>query len=147
MKFKSKKSIGAILIFSVMVAMITFIGLAPLLLAEQHTPKSIIMDSIIALVLLGIAGIFLWMLHGTYYILKDGQMFYASGPMKGSLPLSSITEIVKGKTKWSGIKPALATKGLIIKYNRYDEIYISPESNDAFIAEILKLNNAIVITA
>jgi hypothetical protein len=147
MKFKSKKSIGAIVVFSVMIALITFIGLAPLLLAEQHTPKSIIMDSIIALVLLGIAGIFLWMLHGTYYILKDGQLFYASGPMKGSLPVSGIREIVKGKTKWSGIKPALATKGLIIKYNRYDEIYISPESNDAFIAEILKLNNSIVITA
>ena len=41
---------------------------------------------------------------------------------------------------WAGLKPATATKGLIIRYNTYDEIYISPESNEAFIEDLKKIN-------
>ena len=44
-----------------------------------------------------------------------------------------------------GFKPALATKGLIIKYNKYDDIYISPNSNDTFIEAVLKINSNIKI--
>ena len=43
------------------------------------------------------------------------------------------------------LKPATALKGLIIKYNKYDEIYISPKTNESFVAEILKLNPEVKI--
>ncbi len=39
-------------------------------------------------------------------------------------------EILKGKTKRVGIKPALGRNGLIIKYIKFDAIYTAPESND-----------------
>ncbi len=46
---------------------------------------------------------------------------------------------------WSGIKPALARNGLIIRYHKYDEIYIAPESNDEMIDDLMKLNPSIKV--
>jgi hypothetical protein len=47
---------------------------------------------------------------------------------------------------WSGVRPALASKGLIIKYNKYDDIYIAPENNNEMIKDLLKVNPAIKLT-
>ncbi|UYW01203.1 PH domain-containing protein [Flavobacterium agricola] len=41
------------------------------------------------------------------------------------IPLNSIRSIEIGTTMWAGFKPAFARKGLIIRYNTYDEVYIS----------------------
>lgn len=53
------------------------------------------------------------------------------------MDIASITTILQGKTRWVGVKPALATGGLIVKYNRYDDVYIAPEDSDALIADLL----------
>ena len=45
---------------------------------------------------------------------------------------------------WTGIKPALAKKGLIIKY-KYNEIYIAPQSNAELVADLLYINPEIKI--
>ncbi len=45
-----------------------------------------------------------------------------------------------------GLKPALAEKGLIIKYNKFDTIYIAPESNEELIKDLLAINTAILVT-
>ena len=74
---------------------------------------------------------------GTSYSLTSSFLNYKSGPLKGSIPLENIREIIKNKTLWVGLKPATARKGLIIKYNAYDEIYISPQDNEEFIKSIL----------
>lgn len=87
----------------------------------------------------------LWIYFDTGYELTQSELKYKSGPLRGSIEIKKIHEIVKGKTLWAGIKPAMARNGLIIKHGKYDEIYISPDSNDAFINEILKLNKNIII--
>lgn len=89
--------------------------------------------------------VLIWAGFGTYYKLTDKKLFYRSGPFYGAIELTKITEIIKGKTMWSGLKPATARKGLIIKYEKYNEIYISPHTNDSFIKAILKLNPDIKI--
>jgi len=81
--------------------------------------------------------LFLWFFFGTSYSLTSSFLNYKSGPLKGSIPLENIREIIKNKTLWVGLKPATARKGLIIKYNTYDEIYISPQDNEEFIKSIL----------
>jgi hypothetical protein len=83
--------------------------------------------------------------RNTYYELNDCFLFYKQSFLKGKIEISSISKIEKGRTLWAGIKPALATKGLIITHNKYDEIYVSPENEDEFIEEILKVNDAIII--
>jgi hypothetical protein len=95
-----------------------------------------------------VSGLLLWIWFGTWYKLEQGQLLYKSGPLKGRIPVKSIRKIVKGKTLWAGFKPALARKGLIIKYGRGEQIYISPSGHDAFLAEIKKMNPGVeIVTA
>jgi hypothetical protein len=90
--------------------------------------------------------IFLWIYFDTSYKIENNELIYRSGFLKGKIEILSIKEILKGKTMWSGIKPALAGKGLIIKYNKYEEIYVAPESNDEMISDLLKINSEIKIS-
>ena len=141
MKFSSRKSVlFTILIFGTAVFLIGFsvFGLA-FKWIEQ-------VDSWMVIPFLIIAALLLWIYFGTAYQLTDTELRYKSGPIRGKIPLEEIREIVKGKTLYAGLKPATAGKGLIIKFGKYEEIYITPDSNDSFIAEIRKRNPGIVIS-
>lgn len=96
-------------------------------------------------ILLVIALMF-WLYFGTYYELSNNQLLYRSGPINGKIEISRIREISKGKTLWVGLKPATAKNGLIVKYDKYNEIYISPKTNESSIEKILELNSEIKIT-
>jgi hypothetical protein len=99
------------------------------------------------IIVLAIEGFFIWVWFDTYYVIKDGLLFYKSAFMKGSLPISLIHEVTKHKGIYAGsVKPALSMKGLVIKYNRYDDMYISPDRADEFIAELQKINPDIKVT-
>jgi len=90
--------------------------------------------------------LFLWIYFDTSYRIESGKLKYKSGFLKGEIEIKAIREITKETTKWSGLRPALAKKGIIIRYNRFDDLYIAPESNDALISDLLKLNDQIKIT-
>ena len=96
--------------------------------------------------MLVVVGFLIWFGLGTNYELTQTELKYKSGPIKGKIEIDKIHEIIKGKTLWSGFKPATARNGLIIKYEKYNEIYISPKTNDSFVKKILELNNKIKIT-
>lgn len=87
-----------------------------------------------------------WIYFDTFYKIENKILIYRSGFFRGKIEIPTIKEIQKGKTMWSGNKPALARNGLIIKFNKYDEIYIAPESNNEMITDLLKLNSEIRIT-
>ncbi|MCP2042837.1 PH domain-containing protein [Pontibacter sp. HSC-36F09] len=86
-----------------------------------------------------------WVYFGTFYWLQDGKLRYKSGPWRGAVEVGSITRIEEGKTSWVGMKPALARNGLVIRYNRFDEIYIAPEHNQEVIADLLLINQNIQV--
>ncbi len=94
---------------------------------------------------LAVSVLLLWIFYFTDYKLTDALLIYKCGPLRGKIKINSIKEIVVGKTLWVGLKPATARNGLIVKFNKYDEIYISPETNEMFISEILKRNPEIKI--
>jgi hypothetical protein len=96
--------------------------------------------------MLAVAGCLIWLGLGTNYELTQTELKYKSGPIRGKIEIDKIHEIIKGKTLWSGLKPATARNGLIIKYEKYNEIYISPKTNDSFVKKILELNDKIKIT-
>jgi hypothetical protein len=56
-----------------------------------------------------------------------------NGPISGTIKMEQITEVIKIKKLWSELKPAAARKGLIKKNQRYNGIYISPNTNDTFV--------------
>ncbi|MDG1040871.1 MAG: PH domain-containing protein [Polaribacter sp.] len=87
-----------------------------------------------------------WIYFDTSYKIENNELIYRSGFSRGKIGIPNIKEIVKGKTMWSGIKPALARNGLIIKFNKYDEIYIASENNNELISDLLKVNSEIKIT-
>ncbi|MFS4416664.1 PH domain-containing protein [Maribacter sp. 2307ULW6-5] len=94
-----------------------------------------------------VVGLLFWLYFGTSYELtKENGLVYRSGPFHGKIRVSRITEVIKGKTLWVGFRPATSTKGLIVKYDRYNEIYISPKTNESFIEKLLELNDSIKVT-
>ncbi len=99
-------------------------------------------------IIIPIVALLIWILLDTKYILKENKIFYNSGPFRGTIAIKSIRKI----QHHSGIivpvtfKPALNTKGLIIHYNSFDDIYISPKQEELFLEELLKVNPNIQIT-
>jgi len=101
----------------------------------------------LAMIFLAVELLFLWFLLDTYYIIRNGELYYKSAFISGSLSINIIHDIelhTKGMHACS-LKPALDIKGLIIKYNRYDDIFISPERQDEFIAQLLAINPGIKV--
>ncbi len=98
------------------------------------------------ILMLIVAVLLLWLNFGTEYELNKTELNYKSGPIRGKIEIENIKEIIIGKNLWTGLKPATARNGLIIKYNKYDEIYISPQTNETFVNKILEFNKKIKIT-
>ncbi len=143
MKFKSRKDL---LFSSVFLGLSIFlIGFTISTMITAKSNFSLYESWPLLLILVG-AGFFLWIYFGTNYELSEDGFIYRFGPINGKISVCRIKEIVKGKTLWTGFRPALAIKGLIVKYDQYNEIYISPKTNDSFIEKILELNNGIKIT-
>lgn len=98
-------------------------------------------------IMISIVASLIWILLDTKYILNENKILYNSGPFRGSIAIESIRKI----QHHSGIivpvtfKPALNTKGLIIHYNNFDDIYISPKLENLFLEELLKVNPDIEI--
>ncbi len=121
------------------------IGLVVLYLYVFFLEKQTLMEELFLLLIMGLPFILiLWIYFDTSYQIANNELIYRSAFLRGKIKILTITEIVKGKTMWSGIRPALATKGLIIKF-RKDKIYIAPKSNDELIADLLKINPDIKI--
>ncbi|MBQ0768242.1 MAG: PH domain-containing protein [Bizionia sp.] len=142
MKFKSKKDI----LFKVLGCLIIgfFIGIILFRIVSDGLENYSLMWTDI--LMLAVVAFLIWLGLGTNYELTQTELKYKSGPIRGRIEINKIHEIIKGKTLWSGLKPATARNGLIIKYEKYNEIYISPETNDCFVKKILELNDKIKIT-
>lgn len=99
----------------------------------------------LTILLLSIIGIIIWTIKDTFYILTEKELKFKSGFLKGSIKTESIKELEVNKTMWVGIKPATAKRGVIVKYNQFDQIYISPRDNEEFVKELLKIKPEIKI--
>ncbi|MBL1233092.1 MAG: PH domain-containing protein [Vicingaceae bacterium] len=99
-----------------------------------------------SLLVFAVIFLLLWIYFDTSYLLTKEHLIYKSGPIRGKINIADIREVEANKTLYVGIKPALARKGLIIKYNQYDEIYLSPNTNESFIKKLLELNVGIKIS-
>ena len=97
-------------------------------------------------VLILLALFLLWLFFGTSYELTKRELIYRIGPFSGKISLDRIKEVVKHRTLWVGYRPATATKGLIIKYDKFNEIYISPKTNESFISKLLEFKSDIKIS-
>ncbi len=84
----------------------------------------------------------------TYYSLDNQYLYWQKGPFGGKVSLDSIRSIKKAKSSReisSVVKPILSSKPLLIRYNKYDEIPVSPQDENKFIEAIQKNNQEIEI--
>lgn len=88
---------------------------------------------------------YFWKWTSTGYELQDGVLFYHSGPTNGSVPVNSIRKIETHSRAWGNIHAGLTFRGLMITYNKWDEIFIDPKDQEEFLQELLKLNPEIQI--
>lgn len=98
-------------------------------------------------IMIGIVATMIWILLDTKYCIKEEIILFNSGPFRGKININTIRKIEhhSGLIVPVTYKPALNIKGLIVYYNRYDEIYISPNQEAIFLEELLKINPKIEV--
>lgn len=93
-----------------------------------------------------IVGVFISVLFNTNtnYSINFGKLSIKTSILKPkNIDIQLIKSITKGR-KWVRI-PFLKTEFLEIKFGRYNRVIISPENNEEFIEDLLKINPKIEI--
>lgn len=123
---------------------IDLIMIAPLFFMENLSVEDIKDTGF--LVYLGITiliiSLFAWIYLGTYYKIENGYLHHRSGPFFGKMKISSIRKIEYHSGWYVPVlyRPATNTVGVIITYNKFDNIYFSPQNINEFIAELKFIN-------
>ena len=107
--------------------------------------KSMLEGEWIGLLGLGVVvGLILVFSKTTRYIINENQLIVKSTWIVNErIDISKIAKIEKSNSVLSS--PALSLDRLRIRYNKYDEILISPKEKKEFTDELLKINPAIEI--
>lgn len=149
MKFKSKISNSSI--FGLSLFALFSIGLA--IWFWFLNPDKILLNSFLSICFIIFAGFFL-SAFDTHYKINSDELTLKSGIWNGKISIDSIQTIDVVNSIWklkyifilsANYSPALGNKGLLIKYEKFKEIYISPENSEAFVVELLNLNPEIKI--
>jgi len=74
----------------------------------------------------------------TKFIISDTELICKTFYWKKKIPFYLIRKVEKQTGLYAGWKINTAYKGLIVYYNKYDELLISPENELAFIEELTK---------
>ncbi|MXV15614.1 PH domain-containing protein [Hufsiella ginkgonis] len=81
----------------------------------------------------------------TWYAIKEGKLEYRSGPFRDVIEVDRIKTITFSKSIMSGFRPALGFHGMIIRYDRWNNIYIAPKDREEMTAELVKINGEIEV--
>ena len=96
-----------------------------------------------------VTGLVSWLLLSVLlskrYSVDEDYIYYKAGPFKGKVEIQSIREIQVGKSMWTGLRVATAMNGLIIRYDQYNEVYISPDSNSSFIEKLKQVKPDLIL--
>ena len=91
------------------------------------------------LALIGIIFVILFVSKTTRYIISEDKLNIKSmWIVNDKIEINSIRKLKKSKSILSA--PALSLDRLVIKYNKFDEIYISPKDKQLFVNEVIKIN-------
>ncbi|MCA6079151.1 PH domain-containing protein [Fulvivirga sedimenti] len=141
-KFKSKQTFWVLLIYWFTIGVSIFAIVMVLLKGSEEN----IWIKVFAIVMMSLsAGLIIWIWLGTRYVVREEKLYYYSGPVRGVIPINSIRKLEVGRTLWVGVRPALATGGIIIYYGSSDLIYVSPDTNEKFIQCITAINHKIQV--
>lgn len=85
----------------------------------------------------------LWIWYGTFYTIQEKTLKFQTGPFYGSIDIMSISKVYKAKSLISSA--ALSLDRICIQYEKYNEVFISPEKQEQFIRILKKINPNIIV--
>ena len=86
------------------------------------------------LLVIGVSGLLVWLLFGTYYTVERGYLRIASGPFRWRVPLDDITSVKATRSLLSS--PALSLDRLLIRYGKRGRVMVSPADREGFLAAL-----------
>ena len=89
--------------------------------------------------------LFLGVFRSTHYTFEPETLLCRSLIFKRRIPYASIRKIEQHTSLYAGLKMSASFRGIIIHYTTYDELFISPEESDRFIALLKERNPGIVV--
>ena len=89
--------------------------------------------------------LFLGVFRSTHYTFEPETLLCRSLIFKRRIPYASIRKIEQHTSLYAGLKMSASFRGIIIHYNTYDELFISPAESDRFIALLKERNPGIVV--
>jgi len=140
MIFKSKISLFFLVISITIILFLT--GLTIYTIIFSGNIISILFISILTIL---VSALLLSLLLNTRYKIDNKLLKYRSGPFFGQIEIDDIRALELNVTKFIGLKMALAGNGIIVKYNKWNEIYLSPRDENTFTQELTKLNPNITV--
>lgn len=83
-----------------------------------------------------------WIVTNTHYTIIKETLICKSGPFRKTIPIENINRINlhKGILVPCFYKLSLSHEGIIISYDKFEEIYISPKNQQKFINELIQIN-------
>lgn len=131
MLFKTKKDFTFLFVFLFVFILYTVISIFSIVYEKDY---SVIWQ--FSSVLTFLAFLFFSIYKTTYFRLDDDYLFCRSLVFTKRIPYSSIRKVEKQKGIYAGIKFSTSWKGLVVHYNKFDEILISPENDEFFIEKL-----------
>ena len=131
MRFETKRDNTFVFIF--LFVFILYTGIAVFSIITENDYSVIWPFSFVLFVLIIL---FYLIIKTTYFVFEENQLVCRSLFFKRSIPYLAIRKIEKQKGLYAGLKFSTAWKGLIVHYNKYDELLISPEREDDFTREL-----------
>lgn len=128
-RFKSKvdRWIYALIIV-VIVVQIVAVGSAALQAGDPLATTGLIF------VMIGVAGLMVWLLVGTHYTVDKDIIRVVSGPFRWKVPVDQITSVSATRSPLSS--PALSMDRICIRYGKRRRIMISPADKAGFLKAI-----------
>jgi hypothetical protein len=131
MHFKTKRDYTFLLVFLFVFILYAIISIFSIIFENDY---SVIWAFSGVLTFLAI--LFISLYKSTYFRLDQHNLFCKSLIFKKEIPYSSIRKVEKQQGIYAGVKFSTAWKGIIVHYNKYDELLISPENEEIFIAKM-----------
>ena len=131
MRFNTKKDYSFLIIFLFVFVLYSIISCISITTENDY---AVLIPLSIVLLLLAI--LFIGLIKTTYFILVEDKLICRSLVFRREIPYKNIRKVEKQNGIYAGIKFSTTWKGLIVSYNKYDELLISPENEEKFIEEL-----------
>lgn len=133
MRFKTKRDSSLLLIFLFISSLFGGITVFEFFYKEIHNIIGFSIFSLSFIILF-----YFIIVKTTYFTLSDIELICHQFFFKKTIQISFIRKVEKQNGLFAGLKMSTSRKALIVHYNKYDELLISPTDEDRFIEELEK---------